>query len=159
MNRVPPPLLSVCVWLMLSACTVGTPFNSSKALEAMPNDVHVVVGVTHVMTGDDSAKNKIFWDYTMRVVDSLPSHDGYLGHRIRRRIFGNEAWTMTVWTDEKALQNFVSGAQHSDAIKNGLDAVTKARFVRFVLAKAQIPLSWDDAEKVMDEKGRDLYGQ
>jgi heme-degrading monooxygenase HmoA len=147
------------IGLMLSAFTFGTPFNSSEALKTMPEESQVVVGITHVTTGDDSSKNDLFWDHTMRVVDSLPSHSGYLGHKIRKQLFGNEAWTMTVWQDEDALQNFVSGEKHSDAIQNGLDAVVKARFVRFTIAKSKIPLSWDDAEKIMDEKGRDLYGR
>lgn len=150
-----PPL---CAWLILSAFTFGTPFQSSEALEKIPADVQVFVGITHVTTGDDSAKNKIFWDHTMRVVDSLPSHEGYLGHKIRKQLFGNEAWTMTVWKDEAAIQNFVSGEKHSNAMQNGLDAVAKARFVRFEIPKSAIPISWDDAEKIMNDKGRDLYG-
>ena len=144
---------------MLSAFTFGTPFQSSEALEKIPADAQVVVGITHVTTGDDSSRNEIFWDHTMRVVDSLPAHKGYLGHKIRKQLFGNEAWTMTVWKDEKALQNFISGEKHSDAIQNGLDAVVKARFVRLMISKSDVPMSWDDAEKMMDEKGRDLYGR
>lgn len=149
----------IAIGFLLSAFTFSTPFSSSKLFKTIPDDAQVVVGITHVTIGDDATKNDIFWDHTKRVVDSLPSHTGYLGHKIRRQFFGHEAWTMTVWQDENALQNFVSGEKHSDAIQNGLDAVVKARFVRFTAAKSQIPLSWDDAEKIINEKGRDLYGR
>jgi heme-degrading monooxygenase HmoA len=145
--------------LMLSAFTFGTPFRTAEGFDEIPANTYVTVGITHVITGNDKAKNDIFWDHTMRVVDSLASHKGYLGHKIRRQFFGNEAWTMTVWEDEASLQNFVVGKRHQDAIKNGLDALVKARFVRFKITKSGIPISWDDAEKIMDERGRDLYGR
>lgn len=110
-------------------------------------------------TGDNSKKNDVFWDHTYTVIDSLPIHSGYLGHKVRRKLFGNEAWTMTVWKDEESLNGFVRGDKHGEAIQNGLDAVAKARFVRFTIERSKMPLSWDDAQKIMNEKGRDLYGK
>jgi heme-degrading monooxygenase HmoA len=80
-----------------------------------------------------------------------------LGHKVRKQLLGNEAWTMTVWQNEESLNHFVRGDMHSNAIQNGLDAVAKARFVRFTIERSKIPLSWDEAEKMMNEKGRDLY--
>jgi heme-degrading monooxygenase HmoA len=151
--------LFLCGLLMLGACTLGTPFRSAETLDALPEDAKVMVGMTYVMTGNDSQKNDVFWDHTMRVVDSLPSNNGYLGHKIRKQVLGNEGWTMTVWEDEQSLQKFVEGQKHQDAIKNGLDALVTARFVRFEAVKSDIPISWDNAERIMNEKGRDLYGR
>jgi heme-degrading monooxygenase HmoA len=147
------------MWLMLSAFTLGMPFNASDALEQIPDGAPVFVAVTHVTLGDNDNKNDIFWEHTYAVIDSLPTHQGYLGYKVRKQIFGNEAWTMTVWSDEDALNGFVRGDTHGEAIQNGLDAVAKARFVRFSIERSKIPLSWDDVEKIMNEKGRDLYGK
>jgi hypothetical protein len=151
-------LLILSTGLILSGFNIGTPFRYSKSFNSLPDDAQVIVGITHVTVGKDSVKNKLFWNHTFKVVDSLPSHTGYLGHKIRKQLFGKEGWTMTVWADEDSLHRFVSGDTHSQAIKNGLGAVVKARFVRFTLSKSQLPLSWDDAEKIMDDQGRDLYG-
>ena len=145
--------------LMLTAFTFGSPFRASKELDQLSPETMVTVGITHVTTGDDSKKNDIFWQYTYAVIDSLASHKGYLGHKIRKQIFGSEAWTMTVWKDEASLNAFVRGDMHSQAIQNGLDAVAKARFVRLTIERSKIPLSWAEAEKIMTEKGRDLYGK
>jgi heme-degrading monooxygenase HmoA len=147
----------VSAWLLSSAFTFGTPFRSSDELNALSPDAPVIVGMTHVTVGDDRRRNDIFWDYTFRVADALSAHEGYLGHKIRKKIFGNEGWTMTVWKDEESLNDFVRGKAHADAIQNGLDAVSKARFARVTLKRSQIPLSWTDAEAIMKEKGRDLY--
>lgn len=144
-------------WLISSAFTFGTPFRSSQTLEKLPPDTPVVVAMTHVTVGRDKKKNDIFWDYTFRVADALPEHDGYLGHKIRKKLFGNDGWTITVWKDEKSLDYFVHGKAHVDAIQNGLGAVAKGRFARVILQRSQIPLSWSDAEAIMREKGRDLY--
>ena len=135
------------------------PFRGTEALDTLSPESVVVVGITHVTTGNDSEKNDIFWENTYAVVDALPTHNGYLGHKVRKQIFGNEGWTMTVWKDEESLNNFVRGDRHSTAMQNGLDAVAKARFVRFTTKRSAIPLGWDEAEKMMTEKGRDLYGK
>jgi heme-degrading monooxygenase HmoA len=151
--------LLIGIWLGLSAFTIGMPFRGTDALDNLPPETLVTVGMTHVTNGDDSKKNDVFWDHTYAVIDSLPTHAGYLGHKVRKEIFGNEAWTMTVWKDEESLNGFVRGDKHGEAIQNGLDAVAKARFVRFTIERSKIPLPWDEAEKIMNEKGRDLYGK
>ncbi len=151
--------ISLYSLVIFNACTLGTPFRSTDTLEALPNDAKVMVGITHVITGDDSKKNDVFWDHTMRVVDSLPSNQGYLGHKIRKQIFGHEGWTMTVWQDEASLQRFIDSQKHRDAIKNGIDAVAMASFVRFEALKSDMPISWDYAKKIMNKKGRDIYGR
>lgn len=117
----------------------------------------VVVGITHVTLGDEPEKNHVFWDYANRVIDSLPEHEGYLGHKMRRKLFKSEAWTMTLWENDQALNRFVRGQRHSTAMGNGLPAVKSARFVRLILPHAQTPPDWATVEKMMSEKGRNLY--
>jgi heme-degrading monooxygenase HmoA len=116
-----------------------------------------VVGITHVTLGDEREKNGVFWDYTRQVIESLPEHQGYLGHKLRKKLLADEAWTMTVWADEDALDQFVRGSVHVMAMGNGLPAVKSARFVRLILPRTQTPLDWDTAEQMMSEKGRKLY--
>ena len=144
------PLLSGCVYL-------GPPFKAVEQFAIVPSDRLVVVGITHVSLGDENKKNTVFWDYTNQVIKSLPENKGYLGHKLRKKLFADEAWTMTIWEDEDALNRFVRSSQHGMAMGKGLPAVKSARFVRLLLPRAQTPLDWDIAEQMMSEKGRTLY--
>jgi heme-degrading monooxygenase HmoA len=144
------PILSGCVYL-------GPPFEAVDQFAVVPSDRSVVVGITHVTLGDEHEKNNVFWDYTRQVINSLPEHQGYLGHKLRKKLFADEAWTMTVWEDEDALDLFVRSSRHGMAMGKGLPAVKSARFVRLILPRAQTPLDWDIAEQMMSDKGRNLY--
>jgi heme-degrading monooxygenase HmoA len=155
-RKIFPISIVLGIWATISACSLSMPFRSSKALDNILPDALVTIGITHVTLGADSKNNDIFWKYTTQVLDSLPNHKGYLGHKVRKQLFGNEAWTMTVWADERSLNGFVQSDVHTTAIQQGLNAVSKARFVRLNINRSKIPLSWDDAEKIMDEKGHNL---
>lgn len=144
------PILSGCFYL-------GPPFKAVDQFAVVPSDSSVVVGISHVTLGDEHEKNKVFWDYTRQVIKSLPEHQGYLGHKLRKRLLADEAWTMTLWEDEDALNSFVRGTRHGMAIGKGLPAVKNARFVRLILPRAQTPIDWDTAEQMMNDKGRKLY--
>lgn len=151
-------LVYAALFSMLSGCFFfGPPFEANARFASVPQDKPVIVGVTHVTLGSNSKSNKAFWDHTYQVVESLPDHHGYLGHRVRKKLFINEAWTMTVWEDEDALNKFVRGSQHGKAMANGLAAVKKARFVRFALPRSETPIDWKTTEQFMKTKGRNLY--
>ena len=136
---------------------IGPPFKFSDSFEELSDDTEVVVGITHVLLGDDEEKNELFWEKADSVIASLSNQQGYLGHRIRKKLFSNEAWTMTVWKNSSSLNEFVRSDIHSGAIRDGLSAVKQARSVRFTALRFDIPLSWDIVEKQMEENGRKLY--
>lgn len=92
--------LSACI-LWLTAFNLSLPFQQGKTFAQLPPDTPLTVGITHVTLGDDRAKNRVFWDHTLQVIDSLPQHRGYLGHKVRKKILGKEAWTMTIWPTPK----------------------------------------------------------
>ena len=110
-----------------------------------------------MLLGDDEEKNELFWEKADSVIASLSNQQGYLGHRIRKKLFSNEAWTMTVCKNLSSLNEFVRSDIHSGAIRDGLSAVKQARSVRFTALRFDIPLSWDIVENQMEEYGRKLY--
>ena len=145
--------LGVC----LNSCIyVSQPFTKSESLEELPAMQNVIVSVTHVVLQKDRAKARRFWDFNQRVVDTLPESQGYLGHKLRLRLFSGEAWTMTVWEDRAALSQFVFGDVHDTAVMEAMSAVADGRSFTASVSVDQLPLSWSDAEKLMDEKGRSL---
>lgn len=151
------------LFLALGACFnaciyVSQPFTKSEALEELPATQNVIVSVTHVVLQKDRAQARRFWNFNQRVVDTLPENQGYLGHKLRLRLFSGEAWTMTVWEDRAALSQFVFGDVHDTAIMEAMSAVADGRSFTTSVSVDQLPLSWDYAERLMDEKGQSLLG-
>ena len=143
----------------LNACIyVSQPFTKSEALEELPATQNVIVSVTHVVLQKDRAQARRFWNFNQRVVDTLPENQGYLGHKLRLRLFSGEAWTMTVWEDRAALSQFVFGDVHDTAIMEAMSAVADGRSFTTSVSVDQLPLSWDYAERLMNEKGQSLLG-
>ena len=143
----------------LNACIyVSQPFTKSEALEELPATQNVIVSVTYVVLQKDRAQARRFWNFDQRVVDTLPENQGYLSHKLRLRLFSGEAWTMTVWEDRAALSQFVFGYVHDTAIMEAMSAVADGRSFATSVSVDQLPLSWDYAERLMDEKGQSLLG-
>ncbi|MEM9159269.1 MAG: hypothetical protein AAGB46_09490, partial [Verrucomicrobiota bacterium] len=55
--------------------------------------------------------------------------------------------------DRGSMSRFARSDAHQTAIDEGWDAVVDSRFAVFELEKDQIPLSWKDAEAVLEERG------
>jgi heme-degrading monooxygenase HmoA len=131
----------------LPSCAVSSGYssaqNSRSAGKTPASDIKtVMIGITHAIV--DGKNRKLFDKHTRLVIDALPQHDGYVGHMVRTRVFGNEVWTMTLWQDEGSLDAFVRAPIHREAIKQGLSGVKSAQFIRFEYPAADVPPSWDD---------------
>jgi heme-degrading monooxygenase HmoA len=147
-------LLAIAV-LVLAGCKMATPFRGPAADAAGSGAGEIaVVALTHVTLGDDQARNGVFWTHTFRVVDAVSGQPGYLGHSVRRELWGKEAWTMTVWNDEASMRDFVRSDIHQAANRAVMSGVAGARFAHVTLDRSQIPLSWETAERVLCEQGR-----
>ena len=59
---------------------------------------------------------------------------------------------MTVWEDRAALSQFVFGDVHDTAIMEAMRAVAGGRSFTTTVSVEQLPLSWRDAEGLMDKK-------
>lgn len=133
----------------LSGCTMATPFRGpgfdvETGVSGTAPDPLLVV-VTEADLGGDWFQRRTFWRNVSRVVDSLGSRPGFIGHSRRMEVFGSKAWTVTVWTDEPAMRAFVAGDVHQRAIAESAEALAAARFARFTVPRAEVPVSWDKA--------------
>jgi heme-degrading monooxygenase HmoA len=130
----------------LPSCAISSGYTSAQSKrsgsESGADGNTVMIGITHAIV--DGKNRKLFDKHTRLVIKSLPQHDGYVGHMVRTRIFGNEVWTMTVWQDERSLDAFVRAPIHREAIKQGLSGVKSAQFIRFEHPAADVPPSWDE---------------
>jgi len=108
----------------------------------------VVVALTHAVV--DPAKRKPFDVHTANVVRSMDSHEGLVGFSVRKQLFGNEAWTMTVWRDAAALEAFTRSPVHVAAIRAGAPALVEARFHTLTWPDAKKPPSWRQAKRILE---------
>lgn len=134
----------------LGGCTVSTPFQGPAAKAPLDDgQPPALLAITHVRLGSNLARNIDFWKQIGRVVDAAERQPGYLGHALRRKLLVGEGWTMTAWADEASLQAFVRSDAHQRAIREGVDAIAHARFVRVTVDRADLPLSWQRAEQIL----------
>jgi heme-degrading monooxygenase HmoA len=141
----------------LGGCTVATPFRGPATDGASAGRGHdrVIVAMTHAVLGPDDDLRASFWHHVAQVEATLPAQPGFLGHSKRVELFGDQAWTMTVWRDAASLRAFVRSPAHRKAIRGGYDAVTSARFAQVEMKREAIPLSWEEALELLAQHGRD----
>ncbi|MEL6823720.1 MAG: hypothetical protein AAFP70_18335 [Calditrichota bacterium] len=156
MNTIKKYSLLLISLFGLSSCTISTPFRYVDEAERDITEKHdsLLVVITYAKTGKDGDKNNAFWDNVSKVYDSMDSQSGLVGYSIRRELFGDQAWTMTVWREEESLKKFVSGAVHLKAMREGTGALADMLFARKRIAVSEIPISWEAAESILVEKGR-----
>ncbi|PJZ36862.1 hypothetical protein CH354_12270 [Leptospira levettii] len=154
MNQTNTMIMILFSWLI--HCKIATPFqrNESVNKDLYENETEVVIAITEVEISGSYSLRSIFWNRVSSVRSKLNQNEGYLGGAIRREIFGNRAWTMTVWKNESALDQFVYSKEHERAMKEGGPAVKKSKFYRGFVKWKELPISWERAEKLIDEEGR-----
>ncbi len=147
-------LAIVAALVLTSGCTFATPFKGpgyerdvGVTLQGAGDTVIVVLTQAVLGDGDRGAFSK----GTRRVMDSMDQHPGLIAWSVRREVFGDNAWTMTIWVDDESLNNFVYSQVHRDAVKRGMPAVSQTRFYSFELPADELPLSWDDALERLQE--------
>jgi Domain of unknown function (DUF3291) len=79
------------------------------------------------------------------VQNQLKGSKGLVGYSMKAQILGKKAWTLSVWEDETALQDFVHRAPHADIMRKPILQPGKSKFVRFSLAGSSVPPNWDEA--------------
>ena len=141
-----------------TGCSISTPFQFADAPSATANETEtVVVGLTHAVYKRDWKSRRTFWRHVASVEASLSGQSGFVGSSIRRQLFGNSAWTMTVWTDEASLNAFVNSPVHQSAIRSAWHTLEDANFSRLEIPRDQIPLDWSKAIDLVAATGRQ-YG-
>lgn len=135
-----------------TACSLSSPmkgplFSKNKKFLIQNNQTYLVA-VTNVILCK-GPKKRLFMNYTTTLYKDLKNQPGYLGGSLRRKFFGNEAWTMTIWKDQKSMNDFVNSKEHLNAIYMSSDAIEKFRTTTFqVHDKSEI--NWNLAIKKIE---------
>ena len=149
-------ILILSLFLSLSSCYNGMPYYDDGRY---PEAEMVAVALTHAILHDDPELLSQFRSYAGNVLASLEGQPGFIGYKTRRRVSGMEVWTMTVWTSDEALNEFVQSDFHQAAIRNGLAAVKYGEFARTTIPRSEAPLSWRKANKLLQASPRKIYNE
>ncbi len=148
-------LASSLAAILLTGCAISTPPTKPNEATAEIEDnqtYHVIV--THATIADDFTERRKFFQLTEQVENSLTSTPGIVNFSKRANLFSNEAWTLTVWQDPAAIAAFKANAPHLNAISNAGQVLTGARFARFVVKGADLPVSWEFALQQLENQNQ-----
>ncbi len=147
------PLIVITLAAVTGGCAINTPFRGpgydpDRGVTLNDAGDRLLVALTHATLNE---RRRNFDAEVGRVAASLADRDGLVAYSLRKELLGNEAWTMTVWRDRAALEAFVASSAHQHAIRNSAHELAAARFLRFEIDAAALPISWEDALALFDQ--------
>ena len=112
----------------------------------------VVVALTHGTIA--AGRRADFEAFTDRIVASLPEQEGLVGWSLRRDLGGSEVWTMTVWRDGEAADDFLVSPAHREAMRASRDVFATTRLARVDWPTSELPPTWEQAEALLAASSR-----
>jgi heme-degrading monooxygenase HmoA len=133
----------------------GWDAKGKKPRDATPR--RVVVAGTHLMLPNKLAAHRSFWNSMTSIRKALKDQPGFIGYATRTATDLSEDWTMSVWENEEAMYDYVTGQAHADAI-NALEPYATGGWVtHFEVDVSELPISIDDVIARIRESGRKAY--
>ena len=133
---------------IVGGCAIGTPLDTRRLRTAAPQEP-LEVSITHAVV--DPARRAEFDRWTRRVNATLDDQPGLLAHSIRKELFGDQAWTFTVWASAADRQRFVASTDHRRAVAEASTGLASMRSVRLALPAADLPEDWDQVIALLDD--------
>jgi len=119
----------------------------------------LLVGLTHLQVRNAPKPGKRFGE----LADAIGNHlfetepEGWVGAAFRNEGRLNW-WTMTVWTSEEALLDFVVSKPHSTAMSEFDDVSVGGETRVLWIATEELPMAWDDALDLLQSDPDTVYG-
>ncbi len=86
-----------------------------------------------------------FMGLTVSVVRQLERADGLVGWSLRAQPFAKTFWTLSAWTDERALGEFVRRMPHNAVMGKLRPHMGPTLFTTWKASGSTLPVAWDDA--------------
>ena len=97
-------------------------------------------------------KRKPFDESISKVEEAMLQAPGLLGHSFRIEPFGDEAWTMSAWSDRDSLYRFVFGPVHRQAMTDAAESAAEFVTVTREVPRNSLPISWATLDKWIEEE-------
>ena len=87
-----------------------------------------------------------FFRFTFEIRHQLRSSSGLIGYSLDARPLARKFWTLSVWRDQQALQDFVGAMPHSRTIQQLAPHMGKSQFAQWTVESHEIPPVWSAAK-------------
>lgn len=108
----------------------------------------LVLAVTHAVVADGQ-KNAFNTDLKL-VLKDISRQDGLVGYSLRINREGDQAWTMSVWRDEAALDAYVDSDAHLAAMRRSRTTLRSVDVKRTPWPRSEMPPQWDRVLPLLD---------
>ncbi|MBE2217104.1 MAG: DUF4188 domain-containing protein [Ignavibacteria bacterium] len=104
-----------------------------------------------------SIKLKSVWQFfkltylAMHIVKQTKKEKGFLG--MKNRGFGKLHFTLSVWESTEDMERFVHSGAHLEAMKHTKELASELKFYHY---DAAVMPGWDEAKRLLAEKGRSI---
>ena len=95
-----------------------------------------------------------FLRWTLRIRHQLSDAPGLVGYSLDARLFRKTFWTLSAWTSQEPLEDFVGLDPHKPAMAAIRPHMREPAFVFWTVKPEELPLQWDDARSRINEKLR-----
>lgn len=116
------------------------------------DDHYVVVATRFELTGRRHMV-KIFSAAQM-LISTFTSTPGLMGYSLRGSIVRNSLWTLSAWSTEVEMRQFVRGAAHSAVVSETARWMRASSFVTWTEPAGSRTPDWRKATRLMRENGR-----
>lgn len=162
MSRVPRALSLILVPTFLTTgCALEQPFSGpgydNGALTTDAAGPFIVVA-THLDVKDDADADAAFSAHMEALQKALPEQPGLVGSALSGVPLSNdEQRTLSAWESEEAMLAWVVSDVHAKAMQDMATRSEGGRTVSWTLTRDEMPPTWEDARKRLDEDGREAY--
>src|SRR5258707_4345244 len=87
-----------------------------------------------------------FFRFTFEIQRQLRTSAGLVGYSLNAQPFARKFWTLSVWRDQQALQDFVGAMPHSRTMRRLAAHMGKSQFAQWTVESHEIPLDWNAAK-------------
>ncbi len=88
-----------------------------------------------------------FLRWTLRVRGQLLEAPGLVGYSLDAHLFRKTFWTLSAWTDQKAMEAFVRRDPHRSAMAAIRPHMGESTFVFWTVTAADLPITWSVARR------------
>jgi quinol monooxygenase YgiN len=85
--------------------------------------------------------------FLFQIQKQLRATPGIIGYSLRAKPLSRNFWTLSAWTDEKQLMDFVAKLPHGQAMKAMMPHMGPTKFTRWKVLGSALPLRWEEAMK------------
>ncbi len=117
-----------------------------RSFAAAERDGEHLAMLSYFVLEGPRALPRFSWN-ALRVGRQLARSDGLIGYSVGARLGRLEFLALSVWDDERALQQFVREKPHRSIMEAMRPHVAQAGFVRWMVGSASLPPGWREAHE------------